>query len=112
MFESLHCVCCMPCRPGSKAAKAAAAAAGTTADWVQKGPRMNPTSSLLAAAVSSDGKFLAVGGGDKMVHVFEAGTGTHVQVSSALCLPFRWCFWMPKRDAKQCGKLGRGHTCR
>jgi hypothetical protein len=44
---------------------------------------MNPTSSLLAAAVSSDGKFLAVGGGDKMVHVFEAGSGTHVQVSSA-----------------------------
>ncbi|KAF6261907.1 WD40-repeat-containing domain protein [Scenedesmus sp. NREL 46B-D3] len=58
---------------------AAAAAAGTAADWVQKGPRMNPTSSLLAAAVSSDGKFLAVGGGDKMVHVFEAGSGAHVQ---------------------------------
>uniref|UniRef100_A0A383W750 Uncharacterized protein n=1 Tax=Tetradesmus obliquus TaxID=3088 RepID=A0A383W750_TETOB len=66
-------------RPGSKAAKAAAAAAGTTADWVQKGPRMNATSSLLAAAVSSDGRYLAVGGGDKMVHVFEAGSGTHVQ---------------------------------
>jgi ribosomal RNA-processing protein 9 len=43
--------------------------------------RTSPTSSLLAAAVSSDGKFLAVGGGDKMVHVFEAGTKTHVQVT-------------------------------
>ena len=76
------------CRPGSKAAKAAAAAAGTTADWVQKGPRMNATSSLLAAAVSSDGRFLAVGGGDKMVHVFEAGSGSHVHVGSALAVSF------------------------
>jgi hypothetical protein len=82
---NIMCVCCVLCRPGSKAAKAAAAAAGTTADWVQKGPRMNPTSSLLAAAVSSDGKFLAVGGGDKMVHVFEAGSGTHVQVRVGPC---------------------------
>lgn len=66
------------CRPGSRAAAAAAAAAGTTADWVKRGPRQNPTSSLLAAALSSDGKYLVVGGGDKAVHVFDAGSGSHV----------------------------------
>jgi hypothetical protein len=66
------------CRPGSKAAAAAAAAAGTTADWVKRGPRQNPTSSLLAAALSTDGKYLVVGGGDKAVHVFDAGSGAHV----------------------------------
>jgi len=70
--------CCCIHRPGSRAAAAAAAAAGTTADWVKRGPRQNPTSSLLAVALSSDGKYLAVGGGDKGVHVFDAGSGSHV----------------------------------
>jgi hypothetical protein len=69
-----------PRRPGSKAAAAAAAAeaTGTNPDWVKRGPRQNATGSLLAAALSSDGKYLAVGGGDKAVHVFDAASGAHV----------------------------------
>jgi hypothetical protein len=82
---------------------------------------MNPTSSLLAAAVSSDGKFLAVGGGDKMVHVFEAGSGTHVQVRSKklggypcvckcvgivsglrLGAATRWCMCLRQAEAHMC----------
>ena len=45
---------------------------------MKRGPRQNATGSLLAAALSTDGKYLVVGGGDKKLHVFDAGTGTHV----------------------------------
>ena len=57
----------------------AAAAASTGPDWVKKGPRLVGTGSLLAAAISSDGQLLAVGGGDKKVHVWDARSQQHVQ---------------------------------
>ncbi|GAB4819398.1 hypothetical protein N2152v2_006444 [Parachlorella kessleri] len=44
----------------------------TGADWVRQGPRQSSRGSLLAAAVSSDGRYLAVGGGDRKVHVWDA----------------------------------------
>lgn len=49
------------------------------ADWVKPAARQGGgRASLLAAAVSSDGAYLAVGGGDKKVHVFDARSGQHL----------------------------------
>lgn len=54
---------------------------GTEAEWVKRGPRQSGRNSLLAAAVSSDGRYLAVGGGDKKVHIWDARSRQHVRVS-------------------------------
>ena len=49
-------------------------------EWVKKGPRKAGRNSLLAAAVSDDGRYLAVGGGDKRVHVWDVRSREHIQV--------------------------------
>ncbi len=72
------------------AAPVAAAAGGSGqeaeggADWVKRGPRQGGRNSLLAAAVSSDGRYLAVGGGDKKVHIWDARSQQYVRVSRLL----------------------------
>ncbi|KAK9828725.1 hypothetical protein WJX72_001725 [[Myrmecia] bisecta] len=52
---------------------------GTTADWIKKAPKRLGGKSLLAAAVSDDGRYLAVGGGDRKVHVYDARTREYIQ---------------------------------
>jgi len=47
-------------------------------DWVKRNPRQASKRGLYAAALSSDNKFLAVGGGDRKVHVFDAISGRRV----------------------------------
>lgn len=42
------------------------------APWMTPAARQGSRTSLLAAAVSSDGKYLAVGGGDRKVHIWDA----------------------------------------
>ncbi|KAF5837154.1 WD40-repeat-containing domain protein [Dunaliella salina] len=74
-------------RPGecSKASRPAAAgnvgdaSEGGGADWVRQKARSTSQLALHAVAVSSDGAFLAVGGGDKKVHVFDGRTGDFIQ---------------------------------
>ena len=58
--------------PGRAAGAPQAEPLTTGADWVRQGPRQSSRGSLLAAAVSSDGRYLAVGGGDKKVYVWDA----------------------------------------
>ncbi|KAL4451525.1 hypothetical protein ABPG75_007187 [Micractinium tetrahymenae] len=67
---------------------------GTAADWVNRGPRQSGRNSLLAAAVSSDGRYLAVGGGDKKVHIWDARSRQHMKAlpghkDAVTCLAFR-----------------------
>ncbi|KAK9821308.1 hypothetical protein WJX81_007831 [Elliptochloris bilobata] len=50
------------------------------ADWVRRAPRGQGRGSLLAAAVSDDGRMLAVGGGDRIVHVWDARSREYIQV--------------------------------
>ncbi|GIL62272.1 hypothetical protein Vafri_16561 [Volvox africanus] len=52
---------------------------GGGADWVARKARSVSRAALGAVAVSSDGRYLAVGGGDHKVHVFEANSGTYLQ---------------------------------
>lgn len=47
---------------------------------MKKGPAGTGKGALVAAAVSSDGQFLAVGGGDRKVHVFDARSREYIQV--------------------------------
>ena len=64
----------------------AAAATGTPPTWVRRGPRQAGARALLAAAVSDDGRYLAVGGGDWRVHVWDVRAGgrpAYVQVGRA-----------------------------
>jgi len=44
------------------------------APWMTPSARQGSKKALLAADISSDGKYLAVGGGDKKVHIFDART--------------------------------------
>eukprot|EP00884_Botryococcus_braunii_P013826 jgi/Botrbrau1/22444/Bobra.0091s0046.1 len=44
---------------------------GTPATWVKRGPKRIARESLLAVAVSWDGQYLAAGGGDQRVHVWD-----------------------------------------
>ena len=54
---------------------------GNAAEWLGRtAQRGGGRGSLLAAAVSSDNRYLAVGGGDRTVHIWDARTGQHVQV--------------------------------
>lgn len=66
----------------------------TVADWAPKPARTVAAHALLACAVSTDGKFLAVGGADKKVHVFDAPSGQYLQgykghQDVVTCLAFR-----------------------
>lgn len=59
-------------RGGTEELGLATAAATTTADWVKPTARQGSRNSLLSVAVSSDGRYLATGGGDKLVHIWDA----------------------------------------
>jgi ribosomal RNA-processing protein 9 len=50
---------------------------------VKKGSRVAGQSALLAAAISDDGRFLAVGGGDRRVHVWDVRAHEYIQVCAA-----------------------------
>ena len=52
-------------------------------DWVKRGARASGKEALLAVAISDDGHFLAAGGGDRCVHVFDARSHQLVQARSA-----------------------------
>lgn len=53
---------------------------GTTAEWVKrKGPQVSKRA-LLAVAVSSDGRVIATGGGDRKVRIYDARTLQEVNV--------------------------------
>lgn len=56
-----------------------AAAGGGHAPWVTPRARATSKVSLTAVAVSSDGALLAVGGGDRKVHLFDARSGSFIQ---------------------------------
>ena len=58
---------------------------GGTAEWLGKAARRaGGARSLLAAAVSTDGAYLAVGGGDRKVHVWDVRSRQYVQVKARL----------------------------
>lgn len=71
------------CQQFSKAGAAegmGTVAEGGRAEWVAKSAtRGGGPSSLLAAAVSSDGRYLAIGGGDRKVHIWDARCQQYVQ---------------------------------
>ena len=57
----------------------AAEAADSGPEWVRRNPRQSSKRGLYAVALSYDDKCLAVGGGDKKVHVFDGVTGAFLQ---------------------------------
>lgn len=64
---------------GGASTSAPSGATSGGADWVARKARSASKAALAAVAVSSDGRYLAVGGGDSKVHVFEAGgSGAYV----------------------------------
>lgn len=81
-------------RFGSTAPAASADASTGGADWVRPAARQSSRGALLAAAVSHDGRYLAVGGGDKKVHVYDGRTGEAIRSfpghkDAVTCLAFR-----------------------
>ena len=66
----------------TKGPKAASKDTGSSSgpDWVKRGPRQAGHRALLAAAVSDDGHYLAVGGGDWRVHVWDIRSNEYIQV--------------------------------
>jgi WD40 repeat protein len=65
--------------------KASAEGMSTGAEWVKSAPRQGGgRNSLLACAVSSDARYLAVGGNDRKVHVYDARTRQHLQVGRGM----------------------------
>jgi ribosomal RNA-processing protein 9 len=65
-----------------------------TADWIRPAARQANRCGLLSAAVSSDGRYLATGGGDKKVHIYDARSGDHLRAfpghkDAVTCLTFR-----------------------
>lgn len=69
-------------------------AAHVGAPWMAPTARKGSKNSLLAAAVSSDGRYLAVGGGDMKIHVWDVRSNTHVRAlpghkDAITCLSFR-----------------------
>ena len=51
----------------------------TGADWVKRNPRQSSKRGLYAVAISSDDKFIAVGGGDKKIYLFDGPSGSFLQ---------------------------------
>ena len=49
------------------------------APWLAPSSRRGSRASLLAAAVSTDGSYLAVGGGDKKVHIYDTRSRTCIK---------------------------------
>ena len=65
-----------------------------TADWIRPAARQTNRSALLSAAVSSDGRYFATGGGDKKIHIYDARNGDHLRAfpghkDAITCLTFR-----------------------
>jgi ribosomal RNA-processing protein 9 len=58
---------------------ATAAEATSGPEWVKPAARAASRHALLAVAVSSDGALLAVGGGDRKVHLYDARNSTFIQ---------------------------------
>lgn len=65
---------------------------GATADWIRRPARQSGRRSLLAATVSHDGRYLAVGGGSKSIDVYDTRTKSlqrsfpgHKDAVTALC---------------------------
>lgn len=52
---------------------------GSTADWVKRKAQSVGKNALLAAAISSDDMYLAVGGGDKKIHIWDARTHQYIR---------------------------------
>lgn len=73
-------VACMgrACRPGDRTS-AGAEASTSGADWVKARDRVGSRGALYAVALSSDGKYLTVGGGDKKV-----GGGGHASANRVI----------------------------
>jgi ribosomal RNA-processing protein 9 len=61
------------------AAGGAGPAARAGPEWVSPSARQGSAGALLAAAVSSDGRYLAAGGGGRVVHVWDARSGAHLR---------------------------------
>ena len=70
---------------------------GGRAEWVARAAsRAGGASALLAAAVSSDGRYLAVGGGDRKVHVWDARSRQYIQARHRRALPAQ----LPEKRAR------------
>ena len=78
---------------GGPEASSSSTASSSGPDWVKKGPRQAAHRALLAAAVSDDGHYLAVGGGDWRVHVWDARSNQYIQVQLHLPVPHA-CVWL------------------
>ena len=65
------------------------------ADWVAPVARRGSSIALYAVATSADDRYLAAGGGDKIVHVWDLRSNEYIKV----CVCFRGCepslLWEP-----------------
>ena len=75
--------------------QAAATQAQDGPEWVKRAARAAGKAALLAAAVSDDGQLLAVGGGDRFVHIFDARSHELVKVSMHTCQGCSLLFMRP-----------------
>ena len=53
---------------------------GTNPDWVHAKARRGNALANYCVAVSSDSRYLAVGGGDNRIHVWDLQAGKYIQV--------------------------------
>ena len=61
------------------------------ADWVYTPPQRGSAAALYAVCASHDGRYLAAGGGDKKVHIWDLRTGEHIQVRPYLAAQHSSC---------------------
>eukprot|EP00887_Chlorella_sp_A99_P001865 scaffold19.g1865.t1 len=66
-------------RGGGGDAGGGAAQRSGGAEWVAAPAARAPGAALLAAAVSGDGRYLAAGGGDRKVHLWDARSGAYIR---------------------------------
>ena len=72
------------------------------AEWVSKAAaRAGGSRALLSVAISTDGHYLAVGGGDRKVHVWDARSRQYIQVHAIgdRCLR---CPFEARREVERC----------